>query len=201
MHHFNSVLSLRITICKSQFANHNLYIGAYWHTLITKWTLWSDHIGSCCVILWYIIAIYILGVHVCVHSYCWISMCTSFNYNTSSYPESSRLWYSAMCMLVRSTQYLYYTHWHISTWGVSCHYTCILCSTYRMVHSTGLVVMVILLELKNCCRWVRTSTIMNKWVIVRTLHTSGCVGYQYTVLIQPQWDHHYRPISMWITAF
>ena len=64
-------------------------------------------------------------------------------------------------------------------------YHCILWSTNRIMHSTWLVNVVMLLELKKFWHWVGMSTtlIVDGWVIMHTLHTSGCVGYQYTVLI------------------
>ena len=95
--------------------------------------------------------------------------------------------YGIVCMLVAHNTCTIHTE---TSTPVVCavNYTCILCSTCRIVHSTGLVLMVMLLELKNFWRWVPTSTtiivIINKWVIVPT-HTHplvvACVVYQYSV--------------------
>ena len=122
-------------------------------------------------LLQYTCNVYIIIIIMCVHSYCWISenMCTCFNYNLHAFPE--RLWYSVHA---GSTQYLYYTctlrHQHL--WCALIIQTCILCSTYRIVRSGMLVIVVMLLELNNFWHWVPTSTTMHLWVIKEhTLHT------------------------------
>ena len=89
-----------------------------------------------------------------------MKICVRFNYTT---PLLTPRGYGIVCILVVTILVQYtLSHQHLCMHVVYCHYTCILLSTYRIVHSTGLVFIIMLLELKNFCRIMQTSTtIMN----------------------------------------
>ena len=135
--------------------------GTSWHTLQSE----LCEVIIMVPVVWYFDTLlqYTCNVYMCVHSYCWISgsMCMRFNYLTRLLTPRG---YGIVCMLVAHNTCTIHTE--TSAPVVCCHYTCILWSTYRIVHSTVLVIMVMLLELKKIYPWAQTSAtiIVNGWV-------------------------------------
>ena len=114
--------------------------------------------------------------------------------------------YGTVCMLVAHN--ICTIHTETSAPVVCCYYTCMY-STYRIMHFTVLVMVVMLLELKNFCCWVQMSTTMDLWVIAHTFHTIvGVLGINalYTDKISVSWwnlseitlDWYCGFISHWI---